>query len=81
MGRRIGPAKIKKYSLAVKLKARTPELAARGGVLIKDVPDSVCIYPFMLSRWRKQVFGCSPCTMHSRSGWNSGGHPEQLSAA
>ena len=25
------------------------------GVLIKDVAESLCIHPFMLSRWRKQV--------------------------
>jgi transposase len=25
------------------------------GVLIKDVADSLCIHPFMLSKWRKQV--------------------------
>ena len=25
------------------------------GVLIKDVAESLCIHPFMLSRWRKEV--------------------------
>jgi transposase-like protein len=25
------------------------------GVLVKDVADSLCIHPFMLSKWRKQV--------------------------
>jgi hypothetical protein len=24
-------------------------------VLVKDVADSLCIHPFMLSKWRKQV--------------------------
>lgn len=25
------------------------------GVLVKDVAESLCIHPFMLSKWRKQV--------------------------
>jgi transposase len=27
------------------------------GVLIKEVAESLCIHPFMLSKWRKQVRG------------------------
>ena len=53
MAKRIGPAKIKKYSLEFKLKA--VHLSGQPGVLIKDVAESLCIHPFMLSKWRKQV--------------------------
>ena len=53
MAKTIGPAKIKKYSLEFKLKA--VHLSGQPGVLIKDVAESLCIHPFMLSRWRKQV--------------------------
>jgi transposase len=53
MGKRIGPVKIKQYGLEFKLKA--VELSNQPGVLIKDVAESLCIHPFMLSRWRKQV--------------------------
>lgn len=48
-----GPQKIKKYSLEFKLKAVT--LSEQPDVLIKDVAESLCIHPFMLSRWRKEV--------------------------
>lgn len=48
-----GPQKVKKYSLEFKLKAVT--LSEQPGVLIKDVAESLCIHPFMLSRWRKEV--------------------------
>lgn len=53
MAKRNGPAKIKQYSLDFKLKA--VQLSAQPGVLIKDVAESLCIHPFMLSKWRKQV--------------------------
>lgn len=53
MAKRNGPAKIKKYSLEFKLKA--VQLSYQPGVLIKDVAESLCIHPFMLSKWRKQV--------------------------
>jgi transposase len=53
MAKRIGPAKIKQYSLEFKLKA--VQLSDQPGVLIKDVAESLCIHPFMLSKWRKQV--------------------------
>lgn len=53
MAKRNGPAKIKKYSLEFKLKA--VQLSSQPGVLIKDVAESLCIHPFMLSKWRKQV--------------------------
>lgn len=48
-----GPQKVRKYSLEFKLKAVS--LSDQPGVLIKDVADSLCIHPFMLSRWRKEV--------------------------
>lgn len=53
MAKRIGPAKIKRYSLEFKLKA--VHLSDQPGVLIKDFAESLCIHPFMLSKWRKQV--------------------------
>lgn len=48
-----GPQKINRYGIAFKLKA--VQLSNQPGVLIKDVADSLCIHPFMLSRWRKEV--------------------------
>lgn len=53
MAKTIGPAKVKQYSLEFKLKA--VQLSDQAGVLINDVAESLCIHPFMLSRWRKQV--------------------------
>jgi transposase len=53
MAKRIGPAKIKQYSLEFKLQA--VQLSDQTGVLVKDVAESLCIHPFMLSKWRKQV--------------------------
>ena len=48
-----GPQKINRYGIAFKLKA--VQMSNQSGVLIKDVAESLCIHPFMLSRWRKQV--------------------------
>ena len=48
-----GPQKIHRYGTAFKLKA--VQLSNQPGVLIKDVAESLCIHPFMLSRWRKEV--------------------------
>jgi transposase len=53
MAKTSGPAKIKQYSLEFKLTA--VQLSDQPGVLIKDVAESLCNHPFMLSRWRKQV--------------------------
>lgn len=53
MAKRSGPVKVKKYGLEFKLKA--VQLSSQPGVLIKDVAESLCIHPFMLSRWCKQV--------------------------
>jgi len=47
MAKRIGPAKIKQYSLELKLKA--VQVSDQPGVSIKDVKQSLCIHPFMLS--------------------------------
>lgn len=48
-----GPKMTKKYDIEFKLKA--VRLSEQPDVLIKDVAASLCIHPFMLSRWRKQV--------------------------
>lgn len=48
-----GPQKINRYGIAFKLRA--VQLSHQPGVLIKDVAESLCIHPFMLSRWRKEV--------------------------
>jgi len=48
-----GPRKIAKYGADFKIRA--VELSNAPGALVKDVAESLCIHPFMLSRWRKQV--------------------------
>ena len=48
-----GPQKVNRYGIQFKLKA--VQMSNQPGVLIKDVAESLCIHPFMLSRWRKQV--------------------------
>lgn len=48
-----GPQKINRYGVAFKLKA--VQMSSQPGVLVKDVAGSLCIHPFMLSKWRKQV--------------------------
>lgn len=48
-----GPQKINRYGIDFKLKA--VQMSEQPGVLIKDVAESLCIHPFMLSKWRKQV--------------------------
>ena len=48
-----GPQKINRYGLDFKLRA--VRMSEQSGVLIKDVAESLCIHPFMLSKWRKQV--------------------------
>jgi transposase len=45
--------KINRYGIAFKLRA--VQMSNQSGVLIKDVAESLCIHPFMLSRWRKEV--------------------------
>ena len=48
-----GPRRVKAYGREFKLKA--VQLSRQPGVLIRDVAESLCIHPFMLSKWRKQV--------------------------
>lgn len=48
-----GPQKINRYGLEFKLRA--VRMSEQPGVLVKDVAESLCIHPFMLSKWRKQV--------------------------
>lgn len=48
-----GPRKIAKYGADFKIRA--VELSNAPGALVKDVAESLCLHPFMLSRWRKQV--------------------------
>ena len=48
-----GPQKINRYGLDFKLRAVL--MSEQPGVLIKDVAESLCIHPFMLSKWRKEV--------------------------
>jgi len=48
-----GPQKINRYGVDFKLKA--VQMSEQPGVLIKDVAEALCIHPFMLSKWRKQV--------------------------
>ena len=48
-----GPQKTKRYSLEFKLQAVA--MSQQPGVLVQDVAESLCIHPFMLSRWRKQA--------------------------
>jgi transposase-like protein len=47
-----GPQKVTRYELEFKLKA--VQMSNQPGVLVQDVAESLCIHPFMLSRWRKQ---------------------------
>jgi transposase len=48
-----GPRRVRRYSTEFKLRA--VQLSQQPGVLIRDVAGSLCIHPFMLSRWRKEV--------------------------
>jgi hypothetical protein len=47
-----GTQKVNRYGLEFKLKAVA--MSNQPGVLVQDVAESLCIHPFMLSRWRKQ---------------------------
>ena len=49
----LGPQKTKRYSLEFKLQAVA--MSQQPGVLVQDVAESLCIHPFMLSRWRKMA--------------------------
>lgn len=43
------------YKYTDKFKATAVKLSQLPGVQSKDVAESLCIHPLMLSRWRKQV--------------------------
>jgi transposase len=53
MARRLGPVKVRQYSLEFKLKA--VKLSQLKGVEVQAVADALEIHPFMLSRWRKEA--------------------------
>ena len=53
MARRVGPVKVRQYSLEFKLKA--VKLSELKGVEVQAVADALEIHPFMLSRWRKEA--------------------------
>ncbi|MEM9317073.1 MAG: transposase [Pseudomonadota bacterium] len=48
-----GPRKVYRYS--DEFKATAVRLSELPGVQVQDVASSLCIHPFMLSRWRKEV--------------------------
>ncbi|MCW5620895.1 MAG: transposase [Burkholderiales bacterium] len=43
------------YRYSDEFKATAVRLSALPGVLVRDVAESLCIHPFMLSKWRKQA--------------------------
>src|SRR4029450_1561145 len=53
MARRVGPVKVRQYSLEFKLKA--VKLSQLKGVEVQAVADALEIHPFMLSRWRQEA--------------------------
>lgn len=48
-----GPRTTKRYS--VEFKATAVRLSQLPGIMVGDVATSLCIHPFMLSRWRKEA--------------------------
>lgn len=50
---RPGPRTIGRYT--ERFKATAVRLSQLSGIQVKDVAESLCIHPFMLSRWRKQA--------------------------
>jgi transposase len=53
VARRVGPVKVRQYSLEFKLKA--VKLSQLKGVEVQAVADALELHPFMLSRWRKEA--------------------------
>ena len=53
MARRVGPVKVRRYSLEFKLKA--VKLSQLVGIEVQAVAEALEIHPFMLSRWRKEA--------------------------
>jgi transposase len=50
---RAGPRRVRSHSPEFMLRA--VQTSRQPGVLIRDVAASLCIHPFLLSRWRKQA--------------------------
>lgn len=50
---RSGPRTVYRYSK--NFKATAVRLSQLPGVMVSDVASSLCIHPFMLSKWRKQA--------------------------
>ena len=48
-----GPRTVYRYS--ANFKATAVRLSQLPGVMVSDVASSLCIHPFMLSKWRKQA--------------------------
>jgi transposase len=48
-----GPRTVYRYSKS--FKATAVRLSQLSGVMVSDVAASLCIHPFMLSKWRKQA--------------------------
>jgi len=48
-----GPRTVYRYSN--NFKATAVRLSQLPGVMVSDVAESLCIHPFMLSKWRKQA--------------------------
>ena len=48
-----GPRTVRAYS--EEFKATAVCLSHLPGIAVKDVAESLCIHPFMLSRWRKEA--------------------------
>jgi transposase len=63
---RAGPRKVQRYSLEFKLKA--VKLSQLQGVEVQAVADALEIYPFMLSKWRKEAREGTPRLMRARLG-------------
>ena len=53
MASRVGPVKVRQYSLEFKPKA--VKLSQLKGVEVQAVADALETHPFMLSRWRKEA--------------------------
>jgi transposase len=53
VGRRIGPKKVRRYS--VEFKVTAVKLSGMPGVQVQTVADALDIHPIMLSRWRKEA--------------------------
>lgn len=65
MPRRVGPVKVRQYSLEFKLKA--VKLSQLPGVQVQAVAEALEIHPFMLSRWRrKRATGCCEAAWRCR---------------